>query len=132
MTNQKKLRNLLVRSFEEPLGNKDLQLLNTGLKASEELQNEKQELLKLREDLKAAEADFSNDFEQKVMNALREEKNTAEIFEILPVFRTVAFSGIAAILIVLISVYFADGSLTFDSIMGIGRYAPDLGVLAFF
>lgn len=132
MTNQKKLRKLLVRSFEEPLGNKDLQLLNAGLKASEELQNEKQELLKLREDLKAVEADFSNGFEQKVMNTLREEKNTAGTFEILPVFRTVAFSGIAAILIVLISVYFADGSLTFDSIMGIGRYAPDLGILAFF
>jgi|GEM_PF-2543141 len=132
MAKQNKLRKLLIRSFEEPLGNKDLQLLNAGLKASEELQKEKLELLKLREDLKAVEADFSEGFEQKVMNAIRKEQNPAGYFEFLPVFKTVAFSGIAGILIVLMGIYFADGSLTFDSIMGISRYAPDLGVLAFF
>ncbi len=132
MTNIKKLRKLLIRSLDEPLGNKDRQLLSEGLEASRELQKEKQEILKLREDLGTVKADFSGGFEQKVMNAIRQEKNPAGNFEILPIFRTVAFSGIAAILIVLIGVYFADGSLTFDSIMGIGRYAPDLGLLAFF
>lgn len=132
MTKLRKLRKLLVQSFEEPLGNQDQQLLNAGLEASKELQKDKQEILKLRGNLKAVEADFSQGFEQKVMNALREKKVQAGTFEILPIFRTVAFSGIAAILIVLFGVYFADGSLTFDSIMGIGRYAPDLGLLAFF
>ena len=132
MTSLNKLRKSLVRSLEEPLGPKDQQMLNGGLEASEELQKEKQEILELRENLKAVEADFSTGFEQKVMLALRQDKNPAISFEILPVFRTVAFSGIAAILVVLIGVYFADGSLTFDSIMGISRYAPDLGVLAFF
>lgn len=132
MTNKIKLRKLLVRSFEEPLSSKDQQLLNAGLKTSEELKKEKLEIFSLRKKLSHIKADFSGGFEQNVMNIIRKEKNPVKTFEILPVFRTVAFSGIAAILVVLIGVYFADGSLNFDSIMGISRYAPDLGLLAFF
>jgi hypothetical protein len=132
MTNLRKLKKLLVRSLEEPLGNKDQQLLDAGLESSAELQKEKLEILKLRKNLSTIEAGFSKNFEQKVMNAIRMEKSLTSNFEILPIFRAVAFSGIAAILIVLIGVYFADGSLNFDSIMGISRYAPDLGLLAFF
>lgn len=132
MTSIKKLRKLLVRSFEGTLGSKDQQLLNAGLETSEELKKEKQEILSLRKKLSHVKADFSGGFEQNVMNIIRKEKNPVTTFEILPVFRAVAFSGIAAILIVLIGVYFADGSLNFDTIMGISRYAPDLGLLAFF
>lgn len=132
MTNLRKLRKLLYRSLEQPLGNKDKQLLKEGLKTSEELQKEKQDILMLREKLSRTKANFSNNFEDKVMNAIGQENSPSGNFEILPIFRTVAFSGIAAILLVLIGVYFADGSLNLDSIMGISRYAPDLGMLAFF
>ncbi|MBE0651533.1 MAG: hypothetical protein IH595_11930 [Bacteroidales bacterium] len=127
----KKLRKILYRSFEEPLGSSENGLLEAGLNASEELRKEKRDILKLRENLSAVKADFSFGFEQKVMNAIRQENNPVATFEILPVFRTVAFSGLAAILIVLVGVYFTDGSLNIDSIMGISKYAPDLGLLAF-
>ena len=132
MTKLSKLRKLLYRSFEEQLGKEDRQLLNAGLDSFDQLRKEQKEMLELREKLSTVKSDFSGDFEKRVMNAIRKEENLSGNFEILPVFRAVAFSGIAAIFIVLIGVYFADGSLNFDSIMGISRYAPDLGVLAFF
>ena len=132
MTNIKKLRKLLYRSFEESLGNKEQQSLEAGLNTFDELKKENEDIFALRENLSAMKTGFSSGFEQKVMESIRKEKNPVSTFEILPIFRAVAFSGIAAILIVLIGVYFADGSLNFDSIMGIGRYAPDLGLLAFF
>ncbi len=132
MTNIKKLRKLLYRSFDEPLDNRDRQILEAGLDTFDELKKENQDIRMLRENLGVFKADFSPGFEQKVMDSISQEKNLVTTFEILPIFRAFAFSGIAAILIVLIGVYFADGSLNFDSIMGISRYAPDLGLLAFF
>lgn len=131
MTNMNKLKKLLYRSFEETLGNSDNQLLETGLKASSELQKEKQDIHTLRENLSAVKADFSLGFEQKIMSLIRQEQSPIPAFEILPVFRTVAFSGLAAILVVLVGIYFTNGSLNLDSIMGISKYAPDLGLLAF-
>ncbi len=126
-----KLKKILYRSFEEPLSDRDRQALQAGLRASEELQNEKQEILTLRESLSATRTDFSTGFDQKVMNRIRQEEQPARTFELYPVFRTVAFSGLAAILIVLVGIYFTDGSLNLDAIMGISKYAPDLGLLAF-
>ena len=132
MTNIRKLRKLLYRSFEERLGNKEQQLLETGLNTFDELQKENQDIIELRENLSNVKTNFSSGFEQNVMHLIAQEKTLVTTFEIYPIFRAVAFSGIAAILIVLVGVYFADGSLNFDSIMGISRYAPDLGLLAFF
>lgn len=132
MTNIRKLRKLLYRSFEVPLGDKDRQSLDAGLEASEELQKDRQDIQRLRGNLSSVKTAFSHGFEQKIMNVILQEKNPVATFEILPIFRAVAFSGIAAILIVLIGVYVADGSLNIDSILGISRYAPDLGLLTFF
>lgn len=132
MTNIRKLRKLLYRSFEIPLKDKDRQSLDAGLETSKELQKEKKDIQNLRENLSSVRTAFSHGFEQKIINAIQQEKNPVAAFEILPIFRAVAFSGIAAILIVLIGVYVADGSLNIDSILGISRYAPDLGLLAFF
>jgi len=131
MTSMNKLKKLLYRSFEEPLGKSDNQLLDAGLKASPELQQEKQDIHSLRENLSAVTTDFSQSFEQKVMTLIQREESPVPAFEIFPIFRTVAFSGLAAILVVLIGVYFTNGSLNLDSIMGISKYAPDLGLLAF-
>ena len=49
-----------------------------------------------------------------------------------PVFNAMAFSGIAAIILVLFSIYQQDGSLTFDILTGVSGYSPALGLFSIF
>jgi hypothetical protein len=44
----------------------------------------------------------------------------------------VALSGVAAIFILLFSIYYTDGSLSLDALYGLYEYAPDEAAVSFF
>ncbi|MBN2615429.1 MAG: hypothetical protein JXR71_07015 [Bacteroidales bacterium] len=131
-TEVKKLKKLLYRSFDTTLNKKEQLELQKGMEQYPELTDEKNSVASLRHRLFKQDSSFSAGFEDQLMDKIRENKAASNIFTIKPTFRAVALSGVAAIVVVLISVYFIDGSLTIDSLMGINSYNPDLGMLTFF
>lgn len=131
-TEEKKLKKLLYRSFDEQLSKKNTKKLNEGLKKFPSLMKERNSVLLLRKQLSEKEASFSPTFTTNIMQHIDIHSIQNNILTIKPIFRTVALSGMAAIIIVLISVYYFDGTLSLDAILGINGYNPDMGMLAFF
>ncbi len=121
-------KNLLLRSYDDRLTAEEKHRLDDALKVSVELQQEKAALDRLRQEIGNWEPGFAPGFANRVMRHLTGEESL--VFQ--SVFRAVALSGMAAILLVLLTVYFMDGSLNLDSLLGINGYAPDLGMLSMF
>jgi len=121
-------RQLLLRSYDMPLNREAEQRLQEELSQSEALKEEKVKLDKLRTKVADFDADFSSGFTERLMHRIAGESGLA----FLTVFRTVALSGVAAIILVLLTVYFVDGSLNLDSLLGLNGYTPDLGLLTIF
>ena len=128
----KKIKRLLYRSFDKSISRHEQANLDNGLRKYPSLLKEKDAVAALRTTLSEKKAAFSSSFEDSLMDRIRLSRMQNNIFTIKPVFRTVALSGVAAIIIVLISVYFIDGSLSLDTLMGINGYSPDMGMLTFF
>ncbi len=120
-------KEILLRSYDDTLTNEQQQQLARALDTSPELQQEKEELDRLRHEMASWQPDFHPGFTELVMQRI-----AGETFAFRSVFRAVALSGVAAIVLVLLSVYFMDGSLNIDSLLGINGYAPDLGMLSMF
>jgi hypothetical protein len=119
---------LLIRSYDENLTVEEHQRLAAALSLSGQLRKEKETLDKIRHDFSVWSPDFQPGFTEKIMMRIAGEN----LFVFRSVFRMIALSGMAAIILVLLSVYFMDGSLNLDSLLGINGYAPDLGMLSMF
>ncbi len=79
------------------------------------------------------EVDFQ--FEEGFANRLMDRiESTEQIFDIgfYKLFKRFALTGVAAIVLFLISIYFIDGSLSVDSIFGLSDYSTDNAELSFF
>ena len=122
------VKELLLRSYDEPLNEEESQRLKQELAQSDVLQKDKDDLDNMRTEIAAFEADFSAGFTERLMQRITGENG----FAFLAVFRAVALSGVAAIILVLLTVYFMDGNLNLDNLLGINGYAPVLGLLSIF
>ncbi|MBN2637976.1 MAG: hypothetical protein JXR65_02675 [Bacteroidales bacterium] len=131
-TKNKKLKKLLYKSFDLELGDQEHKFLTNALATNKKLSEEKEFVSRLRNQLAEHPTTFSTNFEHNLMIKLNESLSLQKIFTIKPTFRAVALSGVAAIIALLISVYFIDGSLSLDSLMGINGYNTDIGILSFF
>jgi hypothetical protein len=123
-----KAKEILLKSYDEVLSENEKRELSQALETSETLRREKEILDRVNQDLSEWEAGFAPGFAERVL--LRIAGETPFVFQ--SVFRAVALSGVAAIVLILLSVYFMDGSLNLDSLLGINGYAPDLGMLSIF
>ncbi len=121
-------KQLLLRSYDMPLNENEKQHLQDELTQSEALKEEKERLDNMRTKIASFETDFSDGFTEKLMQRIADKGE----FAFLSVFRTIALSGAAVIVLVLLTVYFVDGSLTLDSLLGLNGYAPGLGLLSIF
>ena len=74
--------------------------------------------------------DFSPGFEQGLMKRLARIEGE-QVTDIIPIFKVFALSGVAAIGLLMIGLYFSNGSLNLDSLLGISGYTPDMGLLSF-
>jgi len=126
----KKLLDLLMKSFDEELSPDERKHLEEVLSESDELRSEKKKLLKLREVFSSQEYRFKPFFESRVMNRIHKLRN-GKIIEfdfaknLFFVFKRVAISGITAILILLISIYISEGSFSLDAFTGVESFSDD-------
>ncbi|GMT44912.1 MAG: hypothetical protein IEMM0006_0744 [bacterium] len=122
------VKQLLLRSYDSSLNEKEKRQLQDRLVQSEVFRKEKENLDNVRSKIAAFDADFSAGFTERLMQRIAGESG----FAFLAVFRAFALPGVAAIILILLTVYFMDGSLYLNSLLGIDGYAPYLGMLSIF
>ncbi len=104
----KKIVKLLYKSFDAPLSEKEKEILAKALKESDDLRREKEKIIAMREKLASAPvASFKPFFAERVLNRIREQKNSMSermsIFDsLVAAFKPVAIAAI----ILLISIMF--------------------------
>jgi len=119
-------KEILLKSFDTELTPEEQKLLDNALQRSEELRKEKQEIEQMRNLLSGQEASFKSGFEDRVMDRLETEPTASpKTIEMVNIFRRVAITGMAAIIALLITIYFVDGTLNLDSLFGLTNYSPD-------
>jgi hypothetical protein len=126
----KKMFDLLIKSFDEQLSPDETKQLEEALSESDDLRKEKEHLLKLRRVLSSQQYEFKPFFETRVMNRILKLKS-GKVFELdftknlSTVFKRVAISGIAAIIILLITFYISEGSFSLDTLTGVETFSDD-------
>lgn len=127
MNKHHQIKALLYRSLEEELPEKDKNQLQTGLETFPDLAEEKRRLEALRMLLGNSQPDPSPEFVAKVMRELPRE-NSREIPMYLLLARTlprIAAALILALAIALAAIYYLEGNLTPDALVGAPRLTPE-------
>jgi hypothetical protein len=111
---------LLLRSLDEPLKPEEQVLLDAALLRSEDLRKEQAQLLTFRRLAASQHYQFRPFFAGRVMNRIMEQAYGRVMgIPILPsVFKRVAIPALAVIVVLLMGVYFMDGSLSVDAVIG--------------
>ena len=125
------LKKLLLRSFDDELSAAEKKALEKGLAESQELRDEKAAIETMRTTFGNFSPEFESGFADRVMQKLETTESKKSI-PLYPIFKRVALSGVAAIIALLFSIYYTDGSLSLDAIYGLYEYAPDEAAVSFF
>jgi hypothetical protein len=119
-----KLKQMLYKYFDQELSPAEKIYLENELKESAELKDEKQKIESLRNLLESNEYSFNSNFSENILQSLSANKHDIDtyIINIFPKF----FYGIAAAIIILIATSFMlNGTLSFDSLLGINNSMTD-------
>ncbi len=121
------IKTLLYESFDRRLSADEQKLLDDALKNSEELRNEKAEVEKLRNMLGSFTPEFTADFTDRVINKIESETSG-----FINIFRYLVMTGIAAIILLLVTIYFTDGNISYETLSGLSGYSPETELLSMF
>ena len=129
MINQE-MYDLLIRSMNEQLTAEENKKLQQALKGSSELREEKIKLNKVGKLLSSRNYSFSDGFRNRVMQAVSDEKKGKVISidftrSFTSMFNRIAVAGVAAILLLVISLYISHGSLNVNTLTGIDPISED-------
>ncbi|MCB0580469.1 MAG: hypothetical protein KDD10_14315 [Phaeodactylibacter sp.] len=116
------IQELLLRSFEQELSDEEQSRLDAALTGSEELRREQQQLEKVRHLLGSLQIAPDNSFVDSVIEQLNTSPVEATLLSILP--RAVA-ACLIVLLLTLIGIYLAEGSLSTDAIIGVNNLVPE-------
>ena len=127
---KKEIQNLLIRSLDEELVPSEMERLERLLSESFELREEKRKLLEMRGLISSKQYSFSDDFQAKVMDRIAEESEPLILQpefnrSLFTVFKRVALTGVAAILILFLSIYLSNDSFTLETLTGGDSYSDD-------
>ena len=127
---KKEIHNLLIRSLDEELVPSEMERLERLLSESFELREEKRKLLEIRGLISSKQYSFSDNFQAKVMDRIAEESEPLILQpefnrSLFTVFKRVALTGVAAILILFLSIYLSNDSFTLETLTGGDSYSDD-------
>jgi len=124
------LKQLLIRSFDEPLTQSEQNELQQGLIDFPELIQEKEEISSLRNILQKQTYSFNYGFSDKIMRKIEAsqpatEQNLQDYFaaQLSILFRWIAPVGIAAILLIVVALYFSEGPASLKALIGANDYS---------
>ena len=127
---KKEIHDLLIRSLDEEFPSSEMERLERLLSESPELREERRKLLEMRRIISSKQYSFSDGFQTKVMDRIAEE-NEPLILQpefnrsLFTVFKRVALTGVAAILILFLSIYLSNDSFTLETLTGGDSYSDD-------
>jgi len=129
MINQE-MYDLLIRSMNDRLTAEEDKQLQQALKGSSELREEKIKLNKVGKLLSSRNYSFSNGFRNRVMQAVSDEKKGKVVSidfsrTFTSMFNRIAISGVAVILLLVISLYISHGSLNVNTFTGVDPISED-------
>jgi len=114
------IKELLFRSYDGEISASENDLLEKALRSDVVLQQEKNHLDEMRKQLSNYQTDFSTDFSNRVISKI--DRFTKQD-DFVMLFKAIALSGVAAILLILLTIYFTDGSLGLDALYGLTGYS---------
>ncbi len=120
---------LLIASLDRKLTPGEHATLEKALAEDPRLRKEKQELEKTRELLGNTSFRFREGFAGRVMAKIKEERGRVVALDttsqMLGLFRKIALAGVAAIAILLLSIYLTSGTLDKNSVLGVDTFSDD-------
>lgn len=117
---------LLVRSFDDSVTESDQAKLEEALNQSGELRSEQVKLRKIRSLLRDQQFSFRPGFMDRVVAQLVANAPEMELNRnIYYLFKRVAITGAAAIILLLLGIYLTMGTLNFDVILGVESLSDD-------
>ena len=125
-----RLRELLYASFDRELTAAERKTLEEGLR-DPALKAEEEELKKMRALLGSTSWAFGDGFTERVMGRLVREKEEGKVVametggQFFSLFRKIAAASIAAILILLFSIYMTSGSLSKETVLGVDSFSEE-------
>jgi hypothetical protein len=121
---------LLYASFDRELTAAEQKELQEGLR-DPVLKAEEEELKKMRALLGNTSWDFGEGFAERVMERLAREKEGGKVVameasgQFLSLFRKIAAASIAAIIILLFTIYMTSGSLSKETVLGVDNFSEE-------
>ena len=123
--NKLDIQELMLRSLDFPLNPEEKKKLEVGLKQFPEIQDERDELLKIRTWLGELQAAPNPNFSQEVMKQLPKLKAIEAPILFARWLPRVAAACILAVVLTALGVYLSEGTFTTDAIIGIQDLAPE-------
>jgi len=130
MNEQEKKRELLYASFDRELSPDEKNRLDEYL-TDPGLKEEKEELEEMRHLLGKTSWHFDAGFSSRVMERIQEEKEETRVVEMestgqfFSFFRKIAVASVAAIVILLISIYLTSGTINKETVLGMDNFTED-------
>ncbi len=119
----------LYASFDRELTSGQKAELEKALAEDPDLRKEKQDLQEVRSLLKTTSFRFQKGFAGRVMKRIKEEGGGVVEMDVssqmINLFRKIAMAGVAAIVILLLSIYLTSGTLNKNSVLGVDSFSDD-------
>lgn len=117
-----KMKDLLIRSLDEPLDTAEAKDLAVALQLSSELREEKRQLLAMRELLKDMGNIAAPNIADAVIKEVQRPVLSRQLSHMLP---KVAAACILLLLGGILGIYFSEGSLSAEAIIGVNELSPE-------
>ena len=123
---KKEERDLLIKSLDSELSASEDHILQKALNMSEELRNEREHILEMRDVLKSEAAkSFSSGFEDRVMAKIQSRQSEDFTVYLLRVFKPVAIAAILLIIITASLNVWSSEQISLDGVMAINDVSPE-------
>lgn len=116
-----KILNLLIYSLDNKLTEAQQEMLEEALQSSEMLQKEKARLLHMRNELASFSVEPDDTFSSEVLLQLENPKS----LNIVHLFPKVAAASVLLFMGSLLAIYFSEGNLSMEAIVGIQDLTPE-------
>ncbi|MBK7871043.1 MAG: hypothetical protein IPJ74_10320 [Saprospiraceae bacterium] len=116
---------LLISSLDQELAPKDQFRLEEALAASQELRQEREEFLRMRELVADLRVQRSNEFVDELMSKLPQQKESGFWADIVFLSPKVAAACIIFVVVSLLGVYIMEGRLNSEIIIGVEQLTPE-------
>ncbi|MDX1939139.1 MAG: hypothetical protein SFU99_01225 [Saprospiraceae bacterium] len=116
---------LFISSLDQELAPKDQIRLDKALAASQELHQERVEFLRMRELVADLRVQRSSEFVDELMSKLPQQKESSFWADIVLLSPKVAAACIIFVIVSLLGIYFMEGRLNSEIIIGVEQLTPE-------